>query len=104
MDYLPVFLNIKDQHCLVVGGNESAESKINLLLKAGAKVKVIAQTLKPALIDLISSGKIEHQSQPFADSDIDKCKLVIVADEDESKLIKPAMIIKGIRISKAILM
>jgi uroporphyrin-III C-methyltransferase / precorrin-2 dehydrogenase / sirohydrochlorin ferrochelatase len=84
MDYLPVFLDIKDQLCLIVGGNEDAESKTNLLLKAKANVKLIAQELSPTLIKLSESGVIDHQNKQFSDSDIDGCKLVIVASDDES--------------------
>ncbi len=42
MDYLPIFFKIKNQSCLVIGGGEIAFRKINLLLKAGAKVTCVA--------------------------------------------------------------
>ncbi len=42
MDYFPVFLNIKDQRCLVVGAGEVAFRKSTMLAKAGAKLIVVA--------------------------------------------------------------
>jgi uroporphyrin-III C-methyltransferase/precorrin-2 dehydrogenase/sirohydrochlorin ferrochelatase len=84
MEFLPVFLDIKDQFCLVLGGGESAESKSALLLKAGAKVKVIAPKLGKSLANLVATGKIVHQSDPFKPSDFNNCRLVIVAEEDET--------------------
>ncbi|MBU2513052.1 siroheme synthase CysG [bacterium] len=82
MDHLPIFLNITDQKCIVVGGGDSAEGKITLLLKANAKVRVIASDLKSSLLDLKEKKVIEHQIRPFSDEDIDDCKLVIAATDN----------------------
>ncbi len=45
MDFLPIFLDIRDQPCLVVGGGEVAARKRALLLRAGARVTEIAPAL-----------------------------------------------------------
>ncbi len=82
MDYLPVFLDIKNQPCLVVGGDDDAESKVNLLLKAGAKIKLVSPELKLGLARLAETGKIKHCDRAFNDEDIEGCKLVIVASDD----------------------
>lgn len=37
MDFLPVFLTLKNKSCLVVGGGEVATRKITMLLRAGAR-------------------------------------------------------------------
>ncbi|MCK4708741.1 MAG: hypothetical protein KAU21_08995, partial [Gammaproteobacteria bacterium] len=34
MDYLPIFMNLKQMSCLVVGGGGIAARKVSLLLKA----------------------------------------------------------------------
>ena len=49
MDYLPIFLDIRDQPCLVVGGGAVAARKAGMLLRAGAKVTVQAPILCAAL-------------------------------------------------------
>ena len=84
MNYLPVFLNIKDQNCLVLGGEEAAESKISLLLRAGAKVTVIAPSLKDSLAALASNGDIVHHARAFTADDFNGKRIVIVAEEDET--------------------
>ncbi len=84
MDYLPVFLDIKNQKCLVLGGGESAEGKISLLLKAGANVTVIAHSLRDSLAVLAENGRIEHYSRNFTADDFEGCRIVIVAEEDEA--------------------
>ena len=47
MDYFPVFVNLKDQDCLVIGAGEIAARKIELLARAGAKITVIAEKISP---------------------------------------------------------
>jgi len=49
MDFLPIFLNIKEKNCLVVGGGEVAARKAGVLLDAGAKVLVVAPEIDEAL-------------------------------------------------------
>lgn len=47
MQYLPLFFDIKNKHCLVVGGGAVAYRKASLLQKAGAVVHVVA----PEILD-----------------------------------------------------
>ncbi len=43
--YYPVFLNIKDKKCVVVGGGQVALRKVKSLLECGAKVTVISSDI-----------------------------------------------------------
>ena len=56
MDFLPIFINIKNRNCLLVGGGEVAARKVALLLRAGAHVTVIA----PELCTGKLSGQLAH--------------------------------------------
>jgi uroporphyrin-III C-methyltransferase/precorrin-2 dehydrogenase/sirohydrochlorin ferrochelatase len=49
MDYLPIFLDVRGRVALVVGGGAVAARKVELLLAAGAHVRVVAPTLSLAL-------------------------------------------------------
>ncbi|MFK0569463.1 NAD(P)-dependent oxidoreductase, partial [Endozoicomonas sp.] len=42
MDYLPLFLQIRNQRCLVVGGGDIALRKIRLLKASGAIIRIVA--------------------------------------------------------------
>jgi len=60
MDYLPVFLNLRDKLALVVGGGAVASRKVELLLKAHARVRVVAPQLHSDLALYRDAGRIEH--------------------------------------------
>jgi uroporphyrin-III C-methyltransferase/precorrin-2 dehydrogenase/sirohydrochlorin ferrochelatase len=65
LDFLPIFLDIREQPCLVVGGGEIAARKSALLTRAGARVTVLA----PAL---------------FRDENLDGFVLAIAAASDDA--------------------
>ncbi|ABA57376.1 precorrin-2 dehydrogenase [Nitrosococcus oceani ATCC 19707] len=84
MQYLPIFLNIRGQQCLVVGGGTVAVRKVALLRQAGAEVKVIAPKLHEQLQEWADKGKITAQQASFSETEIKSCYLVIAATDDSS--------------------
>jgi len=82
MDFLPIFLNIKNRTCLVVGGGEIATRKIMLLLQAGAKVLVVSPELSTALNEYFAQGKIKYCAEYFHPKHLDNITLVISATND----------------------
>ena len=80
MKYLPIFMNIRDRACLVVGGGEIATRKVALLLEAGAEVTVMSPELSQTLQQWLDEDKISRQVCPFAeDTDISQYRIVIAA-------------------------
>ena len=55
MDYLPIFIQLRGSPVVVVGGGSVALRKVDLLLKAGARVTVIAPKLHEELRALSSA-------------------------------------------------
>lgn len=84
MDFLPVFLTLKNKPCLVVGGGEVATRKITMLLRAGARVYVVARQLNSALTDFCTQQRIEHLGQDFQPIHLADFVLVIAATDDDS--------------------
>ena len=82
MNFLPVFLNVRNRACLVVGGGEVAARKVSLLRRAGADVKVIAPTLCETLLRQSEQGRITHQNTAFVSTDVVDCALVIAATDE----------------------
>lgn len=79
MRYYPVYLDLRERLCVVVGGGRVAERKALSLLEAGADVLVVSPSLTPKLQTLSSSGKINHQSRQFEEADLRGAYLVIAA-------------------------
>ena len=79
MDYLPIFINIRGEHCLVVGGGDIAARKAALLRQAGAHVVVVAPEICPSLQQLADAGDIDCHSRRFEPDDLAGCRLVIAA-------------------------
>ncbi|SMM98845.1 Siroheme synthase / Precorrin-2 oxidase / Sirohydrochlorin ferrochelatase / Uroporphyrinogen-III methyltransferase [uncultured Candidatus Thioglobus sp.] len=84
MDYLPIFIDIAQKPCLVVGGGDIAHRKIGLLLKANAQVSCIAKTAAQNVVDMANKGIITLVEKDFEDSDIDQQILIISATDDEA--------------------
>ncbi|MHB1950825.1 MAG: siroheme synthase CysG [Acidiferrobacteraceae bacterium] len=83
MDFLPVFMNLRGQPCLVVGGGEVAARKVDLLRRAQASVRVLAPTLGPTLASRVAQGDVQYVSRRFEDSDLEGAVMVIAATDDE---------------------
>lgn len=85
MDFLPVFLNIRGKHCLVVGGDEVAARKAALLLNAGARVTVVAPQLAEAFGQLPHRERLHHHPGEFTPDLLDDVELVMCALADEAR-------------------
>jgi len=81
MDYLPVFLDLRARLTLVVGGGAVALRKVELLLKSGARVRVIAPALHPELALYRDAGRIEHRPVLFEPAHFDGVALAIAATD-----------------------
>jgi len=80
MQYLPIFLDVRDKPCLVVGGGEVAVRKVTSLLRAGASVTVVSPALaEPLRQALVEDRAFTHQERSFEDLDLDGQMLVIAA-------------------------
>jgi precorrin-2 dehydrogenase/sirohydrochlorin ferrochelatase len=79
MDLFPIFLKLTARPCLVVGAGNLAESKIESLRAANAKVTVIAPTASPRILDMAVAGEIDWKQREFQPGDIRNYFLVVTA-------------------------
>lgn len=84
MDLFPAFLELRDRRVVVIGGGEVAARKTGLLLKAGARVRVVAPQLGAGVAALLAGGEIEHRAGEFTASDLDDAWLAVAATGDHA--------------------
>jgi uroporphyrin-III C-methyltransferase/precorrin-2 dehydrogenase/sirohydrochlorin ferrochelatase len=81
MNFLPIFLDVKNKLCLIVGGGEVAKRKAGVLLAAGAKVRVVAPEIIP---ELAQERGVEAIVARFSTQHLEGVALVIAATNDRS--------------------
>ena len=84
MDYLPIFFDIRKQPCIVVGGGEVAMRKCAILLRAGARVTVIAPSLHAAFEADLAAARIAHRAGEFRAEDLAGVVLAVAATDDDA--------------------
>lgn len=84
MQYLPLFFDLKNQPCLIVGGGTIATRKARLLKKAQAKIIVLAPTIEDELLALVTASAGEFIQGEYFSEALDGKVLVISATDDEA--------------------
>jgi uroporphyrin-III C-methyltransferase / precorrin-2 dehydrogenase / sirohydrochlorin ferrochelatase len=84
MQSLPIFINIKNRHCVVIGGGDVAMRKVTMLLKASAAITLVSPDVCHELQTLVDTHKIKHLKTTFEPSHVDGACLVVAATNDEA--------------------
>ena len=80
--FYPIFLQLKNKRCIIVGGGEVAERKAMSLLEHEADVEIVSEALCPALAQLAAEGKVQHRRRPYSYGDLAEAVLAIAATDD----------------------
>jgi precorrin-2 dehydrogenase / sirohydrochlorin ferrochelatase len=81
MKYYPVNLDLTNKRCVVVGGGDVAERKVERLLACGARVVVVSTSLNPALAARKKAGQLDHMDRDYEDQALDGAFMVIGATD-----------------------
>jgi precorrin-2 dehydrogenase / sirohydrochlorin ferrochelatase len=76
----PVFLNLTDRLCVVIGGGSVGRRKITALLESGAAVRTVCLENRPPDWD---SSRLEWLTQPYVAEHLDGAALVFAAATPE---------------------
>lgn len=79
LPYYPIFLNVKDRSCLVVGGGRVGARKAGTLVSAGAQVTVVSPCFCGRLVDMPGIFK---EKRVFHPRDLAGMFLVFAATSD----------------------
>jgi len=83
MRYYPIYLDIKDRDCLVVGGGSVGTRKVKTVLECGANVTVVSLAATEKLHQLSNNGEIKLEERPFQTTDLDDRFLVIGCTDNQ---------------------
>lgn len=84
MRFLPIFMNIRGQRCLVVGGGQIAARKVYLLHRAGGEVVLVSPALCDELQRWADAGDITYVSREYQEADLNGAKIVIAATNQKT--------------------
>ena len=83
MDYLPLFLDVKQKPCLIVGGGVIAERKVSIMLRSQANLTVIAPEITAEIQRKVKNDNVVWLEKKFAVEDLNNYKIVIAATDDK---------------------
>jgi precorrin-2 dehydrogenase/sirohydrochlorin ferrochelatase len=82
MRYYPVFLDLRGQACLVVGGGQVGERKVRTLQSCGARVCLVSRDLTPYLSREVREDRLTYLAAAYYPELLEGCFLVIGATDD----------------------
>ena len=79
MPLFPIFLKLTGRPCIVIGAGHLAESKIESLQTANARVTVIAPAATERIVAMAESGEVTWHQREYATGDLAGQFLVVAA-------------------------
>lgn len=79
MAYFPLYMDIGEKNCLVIGGGKVAEDKAGWLLEFGGAVTVVAKEATDRIREWDKAGRICFRQRGFLEEDIEGASLVVAA-------------------------
>lgn len=84
MAYFPMFVDMTERECLIIGGGNVAYRKVIVMLDFGAKVTVVAEDICEELGKLTIENQITFIKRRFERKDCDGMEIVIAATDDNA--------------------
>ena len=81
--YYPLFLSLTGKLCVVIGGGKVAERKVQGLLRAGARLRVISPAATKGIRRLWKRGKVEVLEREYREGDLEGAALAFAATDLE---------------------
>ncbi len=81
--YYPIYVDLEDQHVLVIGGGSIACRKVQTLLEYGARVTIVSPDLNPELIEIVRSGQCQWLQKEYSQGDIGDAILIYSCTDQE---------------------
>ena len=82
--YYPVFIDVQDRTCVVIGGGNIGEEKVHKLVECGAKVVVISPEVNEGVSELAEGDRVEWLKREYESGDLAEAFIAIAATDDNT--------------------
>jgi len=82
VSYYPLFLDLRGEPCVVLGGGALAAAKVRDLLLAEARVTLISAELEPEAEAAAADPRVRVERRPYRPGDLAGARLVVDASGD----------------------
>jgi precorrin-2 dehydrogenase / sirohydrochlorin ferrochelatase len=82
--FFPVFIDIQDRLCVVVGGGNVASRRINALCLFGARIRVISPTCTEAIEQLAQAKRVSLIRRCYQTRDLQGAFMVVIATDQRA--------------------
>jgi siroheme synthase-like protein len=81
--YYPLFANLHNRRCVVIGGGLVAQRKVTTLLRYGAKITVVSPSVTRRLAAYAKQGRIRYAARRFRPADLRGAWLVYASTDEQ---------------------
>lgn len=82
MSYFPMFIDLKENPCLIIGGGKAAERKVQVLKDFGARITVVFPVISDRILRI---EDICCVCREFYETDLEGMTLVVAAADDKEQ-------------------
>lgn len=82
--YYPVFIDIKERNCLVIGGGNIGEEKVHKLLDCHANVTVVSPEVNDGVQQLVDGDRVTWHKREYSPGDLEGAFIAIAATDDNN--------------------
>lgn len=80
--YYPVFIDVRQRRCVVIGGGNIGQEKVEKLLECDARVAVISPVVNPRVAEAADEGRITWDRREYEPGDLEGAFIAIAATDD----------------------
>ena len=82
--YYPVFIDVKDRRCVVIGDGNIGEEKVHKLLDCGARLVVISPGVNDGVRDLADDDRVTWIRREYQPGDLEGAFIAVAATDDNT--------------------
>ncbi len=82
--YYPVFIDVTERTCVVIGGGAIGQEKVEKLLESDAEVLVISPVVNQKVRDMADAGQVTWEQREYKPGDLAGAFITIAATDDNT--------------------